>query len=612
MNNTKITFVPKTREERLAFNQRADDLKKIADQQEARLRKEVLPTYDAYPFESPVEHDDIVIERVMMPMRDNVCLRSYVYRPKASGSYPVILSRGPYDMNGSMDKWPALYRHLARRGYVCVTQDVRGRFGSEGEFVPMLNEHEDTYDAIEWLAIQPWSNGRVGMTGVSYLGYTSYCGAIMNAPSLKAIMPVCINYGMEVTTGAPTLSGIVGWLVWAGHNISGLKNAARIDWMHLPLDQIDDEAEMAHPWYKSQVRERYDEVSMLRKQPDEIEKAIAKIKIPTYVVAGWYDNLTEGMLTNYERQAKGSSDLRLVIGPWHHNLGDLEQPFIGKIPTPDVYLNRWYLEMERFFNHYLKEDGKPWSPPGPVLLYILGTNEWRYEQEWPLARAQPTAIYLSSSGRAATDMEDGKLTWDEPASEVPDQYDYNPLNPVRSIEGLNIWHFNHYMGDRQTIEARDDVLVYTTAVLQDDMEVTGIIEATLYAASSAPDTDFMVNLIDVYPDGHTQFLTHGVMRVTYREGLHERKLIEPGRIYKYEFKLQPIGVKFQKGHRMRVEITSSEMDKYARNQNVADAPGTTANVAIAHQTIYHGREYPSKLVLPMIPSSGFYDFGKGY
>jgi len=261
VNNTKITFVPKTCEERLAFNQRADDLKKIADQQEARLRKEVLPTYDAYPFESPVEHDDIVIERVMMPMRDNICLRSYA---------------------------------------------------------------------------------------------------------------------------------------------------------------------------------------------------------------------------------------------------------------------------------------------------------------------------------------------------------------VRSLEGLNIWHFNHYMGDRHAIETRDDVLVYTTAVLQDDVEVTGIIEATLYAASSAPDTDFMVNLIDVYPDGHTQFLTHGVMRVTYREGLHERKLIEPGRIYKYEFKLQPIGVKFQKGHRMRVEITSSEMDKYARNQNVADAPGTTANVAIAHQTIYHGREYPSKLVLPMIPSSGFYDFGKGY
>lgn len=602
MTEQKLKFTPKSPAERQAFIEQADEEGCKKELEERHLRHKVLPYYDAYPFESPIEHEDIVIERTMMPMRDNNCLRSYIYRPKAIGRYPVILARGPYDMNGSMDKWPSFFRQLAKRGYVCVAQDVRGRFRSEGVFEPMVNEHEDTYDAIEWVASQPWSNGRVGMTGVSYLGFTSLCGAITNAPSLKAIMPACINYGLELTTGAPALSGIAGWLIWAGQPTQELQNGARIDWLHLPLDQIDDEAGLAHPWFKHMMREQFNQLPIV-KSADYITNQIAKINTPTYIVAGWYDNLTEGMLINYERQAKTAKDVRLIIGPWHHNLGDLQEPLIGKVPTPDVYLNRWYLEMERFFNYHLKEgddDRKTWSPDGKVLLYILGSNEWRYEQEWPLSRAIQTPIYLSSSGITGKSDDSGLLVWQEPGQELPDRYDYNPLNPVRSVEGLNIWHLNHYLGDRTEIEKRDDVLVYSTPPLERDIEVTGIIEATLYAASSAPDTDFIINLIDVYPDGHTQYLTHGIMRVTYRDGFDARKLIEPGKIYEYNFKLKPIGVKFQKGHRIRIEVTSSDMDRYARNQNVSDAPGTSTNVDVAEQTIYHGKDFPSKLILPII------------
>jgi putative CocE/NonD family hydrolase len=600
MTDQKLKFIPKTPEERSAFLRKAEQDKHQIDIEERRLRKEILPITN-YPFETPVTHHEIVIDRVMAPMRDGVALRTQIYRPKKEGKYPVILMRGPYDMLGSLDMAPALLRHLARRGYVGITQDVRGRFGSEGDFEPGINEHDDTFDAIEWAAAQIWSNGKVGMTGVSYLGLTSFCGAMANAPSLKAIMPVCINYGFEVLTGVPPLSGMAAWMIWAGQSTPTLQNHLRIDWLHLPLNEIGIVAGLPHPHFDAQVTERHDIPIILT--GEEIERRLEKINIPTYIVAGWYDNFNEDMLLNYERQSRVSSDIRLIVGPWHHNLADLTQPHIGKVATTDVYLNRYYHEMERFFGHYLKEE-RAWNPPGPVLIYVLGSNQWRYEQEWPLKRAEYQSIYLGSDGKAAENLENGTLNWSDPAGKANfDSYNYNPLDPVRPIEGLNIWHLCNHLHDRTSVESRNDVLVYSTPVIEEDMEVTGTIKATLFASSSAPDTDFIITLVDVYPDGHTQYLVNGIVRATYREGFGERKLIEPGKIYKYEFKLQPISINFQKGHRMRIEITSSDMDRYARNQNVADAPGTTANVAIAHQRIFHSVDYPSKLDLPLIKSN---------
>lgn len=592
-----LKFHPKSSEERAAFLQKKDEEKRLIDAEEQRLRKDLLPTIN-YPFQTPITHEDIVIEQVMAPMRDGVALRTQIYRPQKAGKYPVILMRGPYDMLGTLDMAPAMLRHLARRGYVGVTQDVRGRFGSEGEFEAGVHEHEDTYDAIEWASAQSWSNGHVGMTGVSYLGFTSFCGAVSKAPSLRAIMPVCINYGSEVLSGVPQLSGMAAWFIWAGQPTSNLHNYMRIDWLHLPLNEIDDEAGLPHPYFDAQVTENYAMPTILK--GEEIQRRLEDIKTPTYIVAGWYDNFNEGMLLNYERQAKSSADVRLIIGPWHHNLADLTEARIGKIHTSDIYLNRYYHEMENFFDHYLKGEGS-WSPPGRVLIYVLGSNEWRYEQEWPLKRAEYKSLYLHSSGNAGKNILSGVLSWSKPVGDSNcDSYDYNPLNPVRAIKGLNVWHLCNHLGDRDAVESREDVLVYSTPILEKDVEVTGVIKATLYASSSTPDTDFIINLIDVYPNGHTQYLVNGIVRATYREGYGERKLIKPDMIYKYEFKLQPISIKFLKGHRIRIEVTSSDMDRYARNQNVADEPGMTANVAIAHQKIFHDSDYPSKLLLPII------------
>jgi uncharacterized protein len=597
-----LQFTPKTASERQAFLQQAEAAKAEADREEQRLRREVLPTL-SYPFNEPISHPEIVVERVMVPMRDGAALRTHIYRPVAEGPYPVLLLRGPYDMNATLDKAPTLLRELARRGYVGVAQDVRGRFGSEGAFTALVNEHEDTFDAVEWCTAQSWCNGRVGMAGISYLGYTSYCAAITKPRGLVAVMPSCIKYGNEHLSNVPGLGSSCAWFQWAGQPTPTLQNFRRLDWLHLPLNQIGAEAGLDHPNATMQLEERGFPGSL---SAGEISRRVKSIEVPSQIVCAWYDEFLTESLLNYERQAQGDGDVRLVIGPWHHNLEDQTEPRLGKVPLPEPPVNRYYAEMERFFGHYLKAGATtPLESPGRVLLYVLGSNQWRYENEWPLSRAVMTPLYLSSAGNANTDRGDGVLSWEPPAQQASDRYSYNPLEPVRSVEGVTIWNLftDGQFADRAAIECRDDVLVYSTPVLESDVEVTGTIEAVLHAASSAPDTDFIINLIDVYPDGHTQYICNGVMRVTYRDGLSERKLIEPGRVYEYRLALRPTSTCFLKGHRIRIEVTSSDMDRYARNQNVADAPGTTANMAIAAQTIYHGGVMLSRLELPVIPVS---------
>jgi predicted acyl esterase len=596
-------FVPKTPQERATFNAAADQEEAKANALEKETRTTVLPTL-VHPFESPVTHPDIEIVPVRVPMRDGITLRGSVYRPKAEGRYPVIIESGLYDMEKNLDEMPALFRNLARRGYAVLAIDSRGRYGSEGKFRPLIDEVNNMDDGVVWAAKQPWSNGKVGVTGISYLGWTSYAAGIANPPGLRAIMPTVINYGLENPHGVPYLGSMAGWLLWAGRpGTPTTGGTLRIDWMHLPLNRIDDEAELPSAAFDAMVMEKPLEVPGAL-SPAQIDEQLAKIKVPTYVVAGWYDELNEGMLDNYVRQARSSQDLRLVIGPWHHQLNTAYRGpnMIGIVPAAKPHLNAYYHEMERFFARYLKGDTTSWNPPGRVLIYVMGANEWRYENEWPLKRAVTTPIYLGSQGNAQTASGDGVLNWASPPNrQQADRYTYNPLNPVRTATGFGVWHVLTGMTDRAEVEKRNDVLVYTSPVLKEAVEVTGVIKAKLYASSSAPDTDFVVNLVDVYPNGHTQYLTNGIVRASYREGTKERKLIEPGKIYEYTFKLRPISNAFQKGHRIRIEVTSSDMDRYARNQNVADAPGTTANVAIARQAIYHGTAYPSRLELPVIP-----------
>ena len=587
-----------------AFRRQADADWAEERAEEERIRREVLPT-KALPFPSPVRYPEVVCDRnVPMRMRDGLVLRADIYRPSAEGRFPVTITRGPYDKTSSLDDTPAVARNLAQRGYVCIAQDVRGRYASDGSYEPFATELEDGVDSVEWAAAQPWSTGKVGMFGISYGGFVQFCAAAGGASHLSCIFPGMIGYGLHTRKGGiPWLTSLGAWLIWAGQGRECL-NGNRIDTWHLPLHEIDDKAGYPTPAFDALVTMDLD-----HRLPGEIPKETARenlrnMEAATCCVAGWYDELLEDTLECWVELRETLPDARLVIGPWHHNLCDLEEPRMGRVATGDIELKRYYEEMERFFARHLKGEESASSDTGaPIRLYVMGRNIWRNEHEWPLARSQYRKLYLHSGGSAGTSLEDGRLRWQAPAGEQPpDEYDYDPQDPVRWTHDVDIWSCLLEMGDRREVEQRPDVLVYTSPLLEHHTEITGCIKAVLFASSDCEDTDFVVNLVDVHPDGHTQYLTHGIVRARYRHGLENPQLLQPGTICTYEIGLRPTSNVFLAGHRIRVEITSSDFDRYARNQNVAAAPGRTAEMRVAHQVVFHSGDRLSHLVVPVIPS----------
>jgi hypothetical protein len=571
--------------------------------EEERICREVLPT-KAIPFPSCIQYPEIIIDRdVPVPMRDGVVLKADVYRPKAEGKFPVTINRGPYDKTSSLDDTPAVARNLAQRGYVCIAQDTRGRYASEGDYEPLSTEIEDGVDTVEWAAAQPWSTKKVGMFGVSYNGFVQLSAAIGQAPNLSCIYPGMIGYGVQPRkNGIPWLATFVAWYIWAGQGRECL-NPMRIDAWHLPLNEIDDKSGYPNPVVDALVTMDLDNPLPGEIAEDLVADRLASIRTPTYCVAGWYDELVYSTLETWQQIRETQPDAKLIIGPWHHNLCDLDEPRIGKVETDDIELKRYFEQMELFFAHHLKgEENELSRADAPIKIYVMGKRTWRDEYEWPLARTVYKSLYLHSSGAAATNLENGVLDWQQPEGEQPaDEYDYDPLDPVKWSKDVEIWSYLLEMGDRRDIEDRRDVLVYTTPVLEKDIEVTGYAKAVLFAASNCEDTDFVVNLVDVHSDEHTQYLTHGIVRARYRDGVENPRLIEPGKVYEYEIELWPTSNVFLAGHRIRVEITSSDFDRYARNQNIAAPPGQTSKTRIAHQSVFHDEFHLSRLVIPVIP-----------
>lgn len=570
-------------------------------EQEQHLRDVVLPV-KALPFASAASHPETAIDRdVMMHTRDGIALASDVYRPTATGKYPVLLLRTPYDKRGSTDDAPAVARELARRGYACIIQDVRGRYGSEGEFVPRINEMNDGYDAVEWAAQQPWSNGRVGMWGVSYGGFTSLAAAATNPPHLVCIQPSMVEIiaGPE-PGGAIRFQGRGGWLIWANGRYS--HNPLRIDFNHLPLHEIDEKA--GHPSAQFDALVTMDLPRLHVLELRKLFASLAGITAKGYFVAGWYDELLSGMIDAWLKARSSGNQAQILIGPWHHDIANMEQPRIGLVATPELALKQYYLGIESFFDQNLRDTtGSAHEQVAPVRLFTMGCNEWRDEEEWPLARTIYTSFYFHSTGNASDTLDDGLLDTQPPtASEPADAYVYDPLNPVAWSAGTNVWGFLNDMTGRETIEARKDVLVYSSKTLTENIEVTGPITMTLFAATDVVDTDFVVTLVDVYPNGHEQYLLNGLLRTRFRNGLDRPDLIEPDKIHKYKFALAPTSNVFKSGHRIRIEIASSDFNRYARNQNTGAPIGLSSEVRVAQQRIYHDRQHPSHITLPIIPA----------
>jgi putative CocE/NonD family hydrolase len=558
-------------------------------------------------------------------MRDGVVLRANIFRPGGAGPYPVALTRTPYgkDFTSVMPFLDA--PRLARAGYIVVIQDVRGRFRSEGQWRPFHHEDADGYDTVEWAARLPGASGAVGMYGLSYLGFTQWMAAKEAPPSLKAIVPALtwadVCDGVWWRGGAFELGTYAGWhlssvafdivlkryqsappqeqmraliqlvgeidrLRTEGYHSLPLKDFAPLKTLGLAhLDEVVENVE--NPAYFA---------------PFSIAAMRDQVRVPSLNVGGWYDIFTQGTLQNFGamRDAGSTPEARqakLLIGPWSHvnyssAVGDVDFGFASTLAFMNLQTDMTG-QTQRWFDYWLKGIDNGIMQEPPVKIFVMGDNVWRDEQEWPLSRARSTPLYLRGGGR---------LTAESPGDEPPDQYIYDPSDPTPTFGGSLLIHplFGIGAKDQRAIEARADVLSYTTEPLAQDTEVTGPLLVRLWAASDATDTDFVAQLVDVYPDGFAPLIADGIIRARYRNG-PQPELLEPGRPYEYTIDLWATANVFKAGHRIRLDIASASFPRWDRNPNTGAPFGADAELRPARQTILHDAAHQSYIVLPIVP-----------
>jgi putative CocE/NonD family hydrolase len=569
---------------------------------------------------------------VAVPMRDGTRLYADIYRPEGPGPCPVLLQRTPYDKSMPLSRNMLDPLKAARHGYVVVIQDTRGRYTSEGEFYAFRDDSHDGYDTVEWAASQPWCSGKVGMYGNSYVGATQWQAAKSCPPHLAAIAPrvTASNYheGWTYQGGAFELGFNVSWTLGNLTLANFLSIAARkpipqdrrvklaqaVDALEaafrfLPLQELphlqDGLADYFYDWL---AHPDYDDYW----KHLSIEESHSRITVPALNIGGWYDIFLGGTIRNYlGMREKGATQearrgQKLLIGPWQH--GSSRGPGIAGDHYFGLGSDPLAIDLEgvllRWFDCWLKGAHNGIMDEPPVRLFVMGDNVWRVEQEWPLARAQSINYYLHSQGKANSINGDGALSPQPPGDEPPDVFLYNPADPVPTRGGPLCCHAYFLAGgayDQQEIERRQDVLVYSTPPLERDVEVTGPITVTLWAATSAPDTDFTAKLVDVCEHGCARNLTDGIIRARYRESKSTPSLVEPGRAYGYTIDLWATSNVFKAGHRIRVEVSSSNFPRFDRNTNTGKRIAEHAELKPALQTILHSAPYPSHIALPIVP-----------
>jgi putative CocE/NonD family hydrolase len=558
------------------------------------------------------EHYDVIVEHsVPAKMRDGVTLRADIYRPKADGKFPVLLERTPYDKRGGVD----FGLKAAARGYVVIVQDVRGRYTSEGEWYTFKHESNDGYDTVEWAAALPYSNGKVGMFGGSYVGATQMLTAIASPPHLAGIFPVVTasNYHENWTYqgGAFEQWFNESWtsgLAQDTHNRFVGENSNALRWVRelplakytlLDLGTTDGLAPyftdwLAHPSYDDYWKQW------------SIEEHFDKVLVPVYTVAAWYDIFQGGSLRNYlgiksyggSEAAREGQRLLVIIGG--HAGGGRKIGEVDFGPEAEFDLDEIML---RWYDHLLKGIANGVENEKPVKIFVMGENQWREEDDWPLARARETHYFLHSAGRANSLSGDGVLTPAAPQAEPADHFVYDPADPAPTIGGplcCDAAHLAPGPRDQRPAEAREDVLVFTTPAFRQDFEVTGPVSLELYATSSAVDTDFTGKLVDVWPNGFAQNLTEGILRMRYRDSREKPEFMNPGEVYKIALDLWSTSNVFKAGHRLRLEISSSNFPRFDRNLNTGEPAAFSSRMVKATNTIYHDREHPSALVLPVV------------
>jgi len=590
----------------------------------------------------PSTEKKIVIEKnLMVPMRDGVKLATDIYRPASGGPRPVILVRIPYNKEELL---PPFGKMLARRGYVCIAQDCRGTFRSEGQFFfPLFREAEDGVDTVEWIAKQPWFDGNLGTWGGSYFGYTQWALAPSNK-RLKCFYPLITSPNMtEVfyVGGAIQHELTSTWSRSVGKQSGNINEVVKVDLKgglyNLPINpsQNIDLKYLAYNIENPDVFKKLFNLDILPPKagllPPELLTKVTntimplfsypsltmdheeltyddrykEVSAPALGVAGWYDIFTKAQLNDFNRlwkegQGDAASHSKLIIGPWGH--GVAEDLVIGNDKTASTKaMIQAFFKIE-WYDRWLKGKKNGIEEGAPLKIYVMGANKWREENEWPLARMKPVNMYLHSGGKANTLNGDGKLSMTAPTGEEPaDNFVYNPADPVPTTGGSNLV-YNVGPAYQNKVEERNDVLVYTTDALTEDFEATGPIYAVIYASTDAVDTDWTVKLVDVGPDGRAINIQDGIIRTRYRDGLKKPSLLNPKEIYCYTIDLWATSYVFKQGHRIRIEVSSSNFPRFERNSGLAGKGGPNA-FTVANQIIYHDSVHQSHIVLPLIPPS---------
>lgn len=544
---------------------------------------------------------------VQVPMRDGVKLSTDLYLPQTDGPFPTILIRTPY--SNHTEPLIARARALANNGYAVALQDTRGRWDSGGEYYPLQGEGIDGYDTQEWIGQQPWSNGRIGTSGASYLGHTQWQSAPYGSTNLTAMAPRVMGgnfYKLLRPGGALDLNLCATW----GAGISEHTNQfiEYHQWSELfytlPLTGLDQATGRSLPFWQDLLNHpNYDEYWAAM----NIEDRWGEIGVPALNMGGWYDVFVQGTLACFNglrQQGRTPSARRsqAIIGPWAHALS--ASPKVGDIDFGSHSMYDLDLLEYRWWEQWLRGHDTGILDEAPLRLFIMGINEWRNEHEWPLERTVWQQWYLHSKGNANTLRGDGAITPAQPNAEPADHFVYDPHYPVQTNGGNNccaphITPWGPY--DQRSVEMRSDVLCYTSEPLAAEMEVTGPITLVLYAATDCPDTDWTAKLVDVAPSGYAKNLCDGIVRACYSESMTEPILLEANQIYRYEINVGVTANVFRKGHCIRLEISSSNFPRFDRNLNTGEPWGMSSEIRVARQTIYHDGERASHLVLPVIP-----------
>ena len=556
---------------------------------------------------------NLIIERnVSVLMRDGVALRADVYRP-AEGRWPALLQRTPYDKAGFPGLMVAVNPvRAALEGYVVIVQDTRGRFESEGNFTPFVHEGEDGVDTIAWAAAQPWCDGRVAMFGSSYMAAAQMQAVVRTPLALTAICPVQASSdyyeGRSYRGGAFELGALVTLALWALGNGTLRRKAADSQAFRKLGAAVSNLEQFVASAPLNELRDTIlGEVGpfvfdwMEHDQPDDywealsVEKRYAQTKVPALHISSWYDPFHIGTLRNYEgmRAAAATPEARggqsLIIGPWGHYPPKIS--LLGSVRIAEVDFGlRSFVDLEgiqlAWFNRQFKDDATGWTQRLPVRLFVMGRNFWREEETWPLERSQVRPLYMDSADH---------LTWELPAESAPCRYDFDPKHPVPTRGGAHLLlesMFPQGPVDQRELESRRDVLVYTSEILSEDLEVTGWVEAELWVASSAPCTDFTVKLIDVWPTGQAHNVVDGIRRVQLAASASgwAKVVVELG----------ATSMVFRAGHALRVHISSSNFPRFDINPNTGMAAYLPGERVVAHQQVAIGGAFASRVMLPVV------------